>query len=285
MGLTLTYKNSLGSVIMQGGGGSSPLRITAIEGLGLATREYITAVYTGYDGQETTSSRATSRSITIAVEVAANNITAVIHNTLDVLSQSGMLYIDDGTMHRRIMCNQVQIPDIERVLRSQIATFAVQFVCDSPYFEDGEDTVVPLYRRTKGLSTPFTLPRSFGEIVAGGVVENKGSIPIEPIITIYYPSALDGIDGITLKNETTGKVISLDYSPTGEDTVVIDVKNRKITSKIAGSLLNNLSDDTFLGDFVLERGNNEISVDLGDVAKGFGIECKFSNLYSEAVIC
>jgi phage-related protein len=170
-------------------------------------------------------------------------------------------------------------------VKGEIATFAVQFVCDSPYFEDGEDRVVPLYRRTKGLSTPFALPRSFGEIVAGGLVENKGNIPLEPIITIYYPNALEGVDGITIKNETTGKGITLDYSPEGEDTVVIDVKNRKITSKIAGSLLNNISDDTFLGDFVLERGNNEISVDLGNVAKGFSIECKFSNLYSEAVIC
>lgn len=276
----IKYENSHGRITLSGKGNGA-LRILGVEGLEPATREYTVASYPGQHGQETLSARTLPRTVTLAVEVLKHPYEIDIHKVLDILQQPGMLLVDN----KRIFCNQSNITDVKGILKGQIATFAVQFVCDSPYFEDAEDTVVPLYRRTKGLSTPFTLPRSFGEIVAGGVVENKGSIPIEPIITIYYPSALEGVDGITLKNETTGKGISLEYSPSGEDTVVIDVKNRRITSQIAGSLLNNLSDDTFLGDFTLERGKNELSVDLGDVAKGFGIECKFSNLYGEAVIC
>ncbi len=280
----IMYENKIGNLTLYGSGEGN-LRILEIEGLEPASKEHTVANYPGQQGQETLSSRALPRTITMSVELLKKPYETHIHGILDILQEPGMLFIKEEDFYRRIYCSQIHITDVKRIVKGEIATFAVQFVCDSPYFEDAEDTVIPLYRRTKGLSTPFTLPCSFGEIVAGGVVENKGSIPIEPIITIYYPSALEGVDGITIKNETTGKGIILDYSPTGEDTVVIDVKNRKITSRIAGSLLNNLSDDTFLGDFVLQRGKNELSVDLGDVAKGFGIECKFSNLYGEAVIC
>ena len=58
MSLMLTYKNELGTVTMHGFGQAFPLRITAIEGLGLVHREYNSAVYAGYDGQETLDSRA-----------------------------------------------------------------------------------------------------------------------------------------------------------------------------------------------------------------------------------
>ena len=149
MGLTLTYKNDLGTVIMQGGGQDSPLRITAIEGMGLVTREYNAAVYSGHDGQETLNSRAAARSITIALEVIDKNAADIVYSALDVLGKSGMLYIENKDLSRRIKCSQVQIPDVARVLRGQIATFAVQFICDSPFFEDRNDTVLPLYKRTK----------------------------------------------------------------------------------------------------------------------------------------
>ena len=284
MGLTLTYKNELGTVVMQGGGQSSPLRITAIEGLGLVHREYNAAIYSGYDGQETLGSRAAARCITIALEVMSENITQVVRDALRVFSQSGMLYIKNEELDRRIYCSQVQIPDVTRVLRGQIATFTVQFVCDSPYFEDAADTAVPLYKRTKLLSTPFTLPTMFGEIVLGGNIEIKGTISVEPIVTIYYPTALEGAESIILINETTGKRIQLDYAPQADDTVTIDVKNRKIYSTLSGNLINYLANDSFLGDFVLSRGKNVISLDLGDVTSDFTVECKYNNLYNEAVI-
>ncbi len=280
----IKYENSLGQLILYGGG-EGALRVLSLEGLEPFAKEYNVANYSGQQGQETLSSRALPRTITMAVEIMKKPYEVNLQEVFDVLQQPGVLFIKSENVNKRIFCSQTHITDIKRIVKGEIATFAVQFVCDSPYFEDGEDTVVPLYRRTKSLATPFTLPCCFGEIVAGATVENKGSIPVEPIITIYYPGALEGLDGITITNETTGKGISLDYSPEGEDTVVIDIKNRKITSKLAGSLLNNLSDGTFLGDFILERGKNQLTVDLGDVAKGFGIECKFSNLYSEAVIC
>jgi len=284
MNLTVTYKNERGAVEMQGGGRSSPLRITAIEGLGLVTKEYVTATYAGYDGQETISSRALARSITIAMEICTQNVFEEAHHMLEVFTLPGMLYIESENLNRRIKCDQVQCPDMVRVLKGQIATLVVQFVCDNPYFEDGEDTIVPLYQRTKLLTTPFSLPTAFGNIVLGGVLQNKGILSIEPIISLYYPSAVDEAEGITIKNENTGAKIQLLYAPADNDIVIIDVKNRKITSSVNGNIISNLSDDTFLGDFVLKRGNNTLSVDMGDVSSGFTIECRYNNLYCEAVI-
>ncbi len=284
MALTLKYKNSLGTVLMQGGGQDTPLRITGIDGIGLVTREYNTAVYSGYDGQETLDSHALARSITIAVEVVDKDAAQVVRRTLDVLSQGGMLYISDENLDRCIMCNQVHVSEANRVLRGQILTFAVQFICDSPFFEDAYDTVVPLYRRMKLLETPFVLPAMFGEIILGGSIEIKGALSVEPIITIHYPTELEGAESIILTNETTGKSVRLDYAPSADETITINIKNRKVTSSVNGNIINYISKDTFLGDFVLVRGLNVISVNVGDVTPEFTIECRYNNLYNEAVI-
>ncbi len=284
MGLTLTYKNELGKVLMQGGGQESPLRITGIDGIGLVHREYETAIYSGYDGQETLGSRVAARSITVAVEVEDKDAVQVVRHTLNVLSQGGKLCIKDGDLERCIMCNQVHVSEAKRVLRGQILTFAVQFVCDNPFFEDAHDTVVPLYKRIKRIETPFALPAMFGEIVLGGNIEIKGAISVEPIITIHYPTELEGAESIILTNETTGKSVRLDYAPSADETITIDIKTRKVASSISGNIINHISTDTFLGDFVLVKGINVISVNVGDITPDFTIECKYNNLYNEAVI-
>ncbi len=284
MGLILTYGNELGTVVMKGGGQALPLRITAIEGLGLVSREYNAAIYSGYDGQDTYSSRAEARSITVSLDAAGENAAGLVRDVLCVFGQSGMLYIKNEDVDRRIYCNQVQIPDVSRIMRGRIAKFVVQFVCDNPFFEDCEDAVVPLYKKTKLLSTPFTLPAMFGDIVIGGKVKVSGAISTEPVITMHYSKALEVAEGVALTNETTGKFIKLDYAPKDNDTVTIDIKNRKITSSVSGNLINCLSNDSFLGDFVLVRGLNVISLDLGDVSSDFMIECRYNNLYNEAVI-
>lgn len=284
MALTLTYKNNLGTVQMQGGGQETPLKITGIDGIGLVTREYNTVIYSGYDGQETLDSRALARTITVAAEVVDKDAAQVVRHTLDVLSQGGMLYIKHGNLDRCIKCNQVHVSEPNRVLRGQVLTFEVQFICDSPFFEDVYDTVVPLYKRIKLLETPFTLPAMFGEIILGGSIEIKGALSVEPIITIHYPSELEGVESIIMTNETTGTSVRLDYAPSADETITVDIKNRKVTSSVNGNIINYISKDTFLGDFVLVRGQNIISVNVGDVTPEFTIECRYNNLYNEAVI-
>ncbi len=283
MGVMLIYKNDIGTVEMSGDS-TGNVRICSIEGLGPVIKEYNAAVYSGQTGQRTISSQILPRCITVGLEVIGKNILPIIQQALRTLSREGTLYIKASGSERRIECNQVQIPDITRILKGQISTFAVQFVCDNPYFEDGEDIVVPLYKRTKLLATPFNLPCMFGEIVLEADINVSDTMEVEPIITMYYPKATDGTERIVITNRTTGASICLDYAPCAEDTVVIDVKNRNITSSKTGNIINYLSNDTFLGDFVLTAGRNVISVDLGDLTAEFTAQCRYSSFYGEAVI-
>lgn len=282
--LILTYKNSIGEVVMHGAGSAAPFRITAIEGLGLVSKEYEVATYSGCNGQETLGARALARSITIAVEAVHEDVSKILRNAIDVFCEPGVLYISDNDIKRRIKCNQIQIPDTSRILKGRISSFAIQLVCDNPYFEDEKDTITPLYQQTKLLSSPFELPTSFGGFVIGGSINISGVVPVEPIITIHFPTALGEAETITLNNATTGKTITLEYAPQEKDVVMIDIKNRKITSSINGNIINFLSLDTFLGDFILEPGKNVIKVSVGDISSGFTIECRHNNLHNEAVI-
>lgn len=283
MSLKLIYKNELGEVVMHGSG-ISELRILGIEGLGLVEREYNAAIFPGYDGQQTLGSRAVARTINIILEAMGGNAESTVRNALKVFGQSGVLYIENGKIQRRIWCSQIYIPDVTRVLRNRIASFAVQLVCDNPYFEDAEDTVIPLYRREKVLSTPFSLPTVFGKIVMGADINVSGAISAEPVITLYYPKALNGEEYVLITNKTTCKSIRLDYKPHTNDTVIVDIKNRMVTSSISGNIINCISDETFLGDFTLGKGYNFITVEAGDIDREFTVECRYNNLYSEAVV-
>ena len=283
MSHTFTYKNERGTVTMHGDG-SGLFKVIAIDGLGPVEKEYSAAVYTGYRGQETVSSRELPRTLTFSVEVSGKNIKEDIVLALDVLNSPGMLTFSREERQLRIYCNQVQVYDVRRTIKGQILSFLIQMVCDNPYFEDKDSTIIPLYKRTKLLKTPFSLPAAFGKIIYDNVAKVNGSIDVEPTITLYYPEATEEAEFIEITNATTGKKITLNYAPKDSDTVVIDVKNRKITSSASGNLINYLSDDSFLGDFILKRGINNLSVNLGDMTEGFTCECQYRNFYHEAVI-
>ncbi len=283
MQLVIKFKNSYGTFEISGNSSKS-IRLEEIEGLGIVEREYITAYFAGYDGQETISSRALPRTVTLSAEICGEDITAIARKTLRILSKPGWLYVESGESCRRIYCNQVKIPDPVRVLKGRIAKLAVQFVCDNPYFEDECESTVPLYMRTKNLSTPFTLPAVFGSTIMGAVIKNQGDCVIEPCIFISCPKELTAAETVTITNNTTGKKLVLEYAPLAGDKITVDIKNRKIESSITGNLLNSLSEDTFLGDLILERGINDLSVIVGNVQSDFLVECKYSNLYCEAVI-
>ncbi len=278
----IEYKNSIGSVIMQGNS-ASLLRVIAAEGLGIAQREYTAAVFADYDGQETVTSRALPRCITLSTEICGKDISAQLHRVLRILSAPGYLYLGDKTANRRIFCSQTKIPDPVRVLKGKISTLAVQFVCDNPYFEDATETCIALYKRTKELSTPFTLPGMTGTTTTGAELFNKGDISAEPIIRIICPMALDSAESVVISNLTTGKKLQFSCTPGEGEEIVIDIPNRKIYGSSIGNMLGFLSDDSFLGDFVLAPGGNILTVAVGDVTSGFTVECTYNNLYSEAV--
>ncbi|MBE7024240.1 MAG: hypothetical protein E7412_07240 [Ruminococcaceae bacterium] len=283
MKLDIRFKNSSGEIQLSGG--KNPLvRLTEIFGLGLVEKEYRTAVFPGYDGQETVSERALPRTITISAEFCGNNISSNIETALKVLESSGYLYIETERFSRRIFCNQIRVSEPERILRGEISNMAVQFVCDSPFFEDSIETVVPLYERTKNLETEFSLPCIFGSVSMGTIVRNTGNRKIEPIIILYCPDSSLNSDTVTLRNVTTGKTLVLEHNVEKNEIITIDIKNRTVLSNLSGNILYKLSDDSFLGDFCFEPGKNTVEVALGDASYGFFVECRYVNLHCEAVM-
>lgn len=283
MSIKLTYKNQYGTVEMNGGG-EHPIRITDIRGLGAVEREYTAVSYAGCDGQETVSSRALPRSITVSGDICAESAEDELRRIIGVLCREGYLTVADGGMCCRIYCNQTVFPDAERILRGRITSFAVQFVCDDPYFGDAEEISQPLYTRKKNLKTVFTLPRPFGMVTNGETVTNLGLREAEPIIRIYTPQSSTGEESIIITNETTSKYIKLTMQCTEGDTITIDVKRRTAVSEKLGSLEDKLSDDTFLGDFVLIGGKNRITVQIGDASRDAVCECVWTNRYDSAAV-
>ena len=93
MGLKVSYKNSLGAVVMSGNG-ETPFRITALEGFGPVGREFETAVYSGSDGQETLNSRATARTLTIGLEVCCENIVRAVEEAVAVFAETVKLGVN-----------------------------------------------------------------------------------------------------------------------------------------------------------------------------------------------
>lgn len=281
--LSLRYKNKAGDICFSGGG-NSPLRITAINGLSLAEREYTSVSYANYDGQETVSARFLPRTITVSGDISSDCARDILSNMINVLADGGYLYITDRNVRRRIFCNQTIFPDAERILRGRLASFAVQFICDNPFFEDADDTEVALYTRTKNLASPFALPTMFGETVAGATLFVDGRGEIEPIITLHFSKNIESGSDIIISNITTGETIELKHSPVMGEVITIDIKNRTAVSTVSGNVLKSLTDESFLGRFVLEAGRNEISVSAGAVTLGITVKCTYNNKFLECVV-
>lgn len=281
--LKLTYISKNGTAELWGGG-KSPLRVTEIEGLGLAEKEYQTASFAGYDGQETISARYLQRSITVSGDVQSGSAREALSKAVEILMESGYLYITDGDFKRRIYCNQTAFPDAKRVLRGKIATFAIQFVCDSPFFEDAENTVVALYKRQNNIPMPFTLPRAFTTTVTGASVNVSSRTAVEPVIEIRFSKAAAADETIAITNKTTDKKISLAHTPVKGEIITVDIKNRSIVSSANGNIIDELTDDTFLSDFKLIYGENEITVSVGSIYSGITVGCEFNNSYASALI-
>lgn len=281
--LNLKYKSGRGEVRLSGDS-SAIFRITETDGFGVAERSYNTATYTGSDGQSTISSKYLPRTITLSGDIVSDDIRTEFSRAVDIMSEPGYLYVSDGGADRRIYCNQMNFPDINRILRGKIASFAVQFVCDSPYFEDAADTEIPIYRRIKNLSTPFTLPAVFGTTAAENTAFNIGSAAVEPVIAIRFTKTLSSAETVKVTNSTTGASVSFLYTPHSGDVVKIDIPGRRLTSSRLGTITEQLSDDTYLSDFRLERGRNVIGVSVGDAQSGAVVACIFNNKYLESAV-
>jgi len=312
--LHITYQNENGKLDFRGGNGRNSWRILEIDGLGIAPKSFNTAQYPATVGQRTLSETIDARTISIQCDVnsikgqysGASSNRFEISKALKILNDPGTLLISDGVRIRKINARCVEAVQGERY--GGYSVFAIQFVCDYPYFEDKETSKVPLYEVENLLgsttrwylkdgqltkesveSGKFILPCMITRYISKANVVNIGDVDTEPIIKIRlnggtYSGTAGEPGTLIIRNETTNQHIELNLVDAESTTeVIVDIPNRKIYSQDNKNLIHHLAPTSFLSDFWLKKGKNQICVD-NYISESSVVSCEFSNKYIEAVI-
>lgn len=282
--MLIKFYNDAGSVIFGGSSAdASPFRLTGAEGFSPPSKVFTAAEFPGIPGQVTTEARTGARVITLSGDflLSGENI-KMYERLLQILDSDGWLCVYSGGKKRKIRAMCSDFAEGER--NGGFVSFAMQFTCDSPFFEDFEPMKKYIFKRTDRIDSRFTLPGIFTGRISKGDILYGGSAKSEPIISIKILSDAGAHtdDSIEIRNNTHGESIKLLYTPKKGEVITVDIADRKIYSDSGENLLCFMSEDTYLDEFALYPGKNEIEV----VSSGYGeftVMCTFSNKYIEAV--
>ena len=132
-----------------------------------------------------------------------------------------------------------------------------------------------------------SLPCIFTERITEKDINITGEISLYPtlILRSLVKSDSGNESSIKIKNETTNSFIALKHQLKENEEITFDIARRKIISSIDNkSILNEISDDTVLGNFLLEPGTNHIVVSVDENSIGtVDVKLKYKNLYIAAV--
>ena len=312
--LHITYQNENGTLDFKGGNGHNSWRILEIDGLGLAPKSYSTAHYPTRIGQHTLSETPEARTISIQCDIhsiqgcygSAQSNRMEITKALKILNEPGILLISDGYRTRKINAYCAEALQGER--HGGYTVFAVQFVCDYPYFEDKDTKKVPIFKVDHLLGSgirwhisngqltshdidkgTFMLPCLVTRYVTKANVMNIGDVDTEPIIKIFlnggaYTGTVGTPGTLVIHNESTKQQIELNLKDAdGITEVIVDIPNRRIYSQDNKNLIHHLAPTSFLSDFWVQKGQNLIGVD-NYISESCVVTCEFTNKYIEAVI-
>ena len=274
----ITYANEAGHLEFCGGG-TAPLRIISIDGLGMPSRAFETASYYRQPGQETLSVTDEPRTITIKFDLNSYGDTVQdVSRLTRILYRPGTMTIYNSNRQREIACYCGAFEPAERYRK--IRAFAAQFVCD---FTDGTVYKNDVIKVTNLLKTRFAFPTPFSTLVTEADIVNLGDVDTEPEFYIYNTGSAFADKMISIYNDTTGQKISFRASMGLESVIQVDIPEREILQDDT-DITAQITTDTFLSGFRLQPGKNHIRADTADHSGGLGVECWHRNLYIEAVI-
>lgn len=281
----IEYKNDLGRVRFGGGSDKSRWKLIQAEGLGLSGKSFNVAAYPGQAGQVTLSEKTEARTITLKGDVRFDKDRPAhfeISNALRVLNVPGVLTVSNGIRTRKIGARCMSFEQGDRHGPYQV--FIAQFICDNPYFEEVRESSAAVMYRTPLIKKTFSFPTAFAIRRTRSVVYNAGDAAAEPIITIECTSEGENEEiGLDIINHTTGQSIELEYNPAAGEQVVINIPERSIYNNSGENLIETISDDSFLDDFVLAVGGNDLEV-INRCEAAVRVSCGYLNRYAEAVI-
>lgn len=278
----IRFYNETGSITFGGGTSSSPWRLTAAEGLVFCGKTFVSASYANCEGQQTTDITANARTITLSGDMRIEeNFAEVYSAALAALEQEGTLETDTVLGKRRIKARCCDFRQTDR--KGNYMLFAVQFLCDNPYFEDAVKTEVAVFKEIPMLDSDFSFPGMFSERISRKNVTYAGTAKTEPTFYINIDSGSSGENLLTITNHTSGETLKFNYGAVLGESITVDVENRKIYNANGESLIKYLADDCFFDGFHLYPGTNDIEIINCNMNTGISVICSYSNKYSEAV--
>ena len=279
--MTLKFKNGFGEFTLSGSG-KEDASICEIEGLELGTKQRNLNQYIGEDGVFESSSQYIQRVITISGDIKINeDYHKRVQNIARILSDKCTLYIENKEINRKITVNAATLSFGKR--NSAYQTYVIQLTCDYPHFEDVEETVIYIFRKEKLLSKESTLPCMLCQRISEGEIINEGDLKIYPKIVKTKLDDNIAQRNIKIMNLSLGKELILNKSMVRGEEIVIDIKNRMITSSIEGNILKTLDLYSSLSDMWCDVGENIITVTVAGAQTGVDIKAYYHNEYPEAI--
>ncbi len=278
--MRIILENELGTIELSGGGGGA-FRVFALSGLGIPQYERRTFASYDFDGAVESGRRIPQRTIVIGGDYKGTERDA--SRLLKLLSKPCRMVIIQDALNREA---NVSCANVEFEQKNGVYTkFAIALSCDDPYFYDSEPTRVGLYVKEKLITGETMLPAVFSMHTAYARIEPSGDAEIEAKYVISGKRISGEEEGsIVISNLTTGKSFTLLYLPQDGEIITIDMKDRTITSDIAGNLIEYISDDSFLADLVIEKNGAELSALGYGGASDISAFLIYKNKYIEAVV-
>lgn len=268
--MRLIYESERGSIVL---GKDADMRITEADGLGFLPKTRNMSGRAGVDGQYCMGEYVGARTITVSGDFLDSD-DFIEKRAVRVLGADGTLIV--GSRCIGAVCTLFEVSKKGAGYKS----FILQLSADYPYFKDKTPKINVITETTRLLKTQFVLPKVFSTRYSRREVYNGGDTVCEPILELT--ALANGEGSVVFEIEPSGKRIVLDYAMKRGEKVVADIENRAVTSDINGSILNALTADSYLSDFVLERGSNVISVTNG-IGTELTVICRHKNQYADAI--
>ena len=277
--MDMIYENKLGEIKFCGRG-SDEFSVCEIEGIEPCEKNRVLRSYIGEDGHFEESSQYMSRIISFSGDIKGD-YQKKFRFASKILSEKGTLYINQGDYTKKITVDHATLKIGKKY--NNYCTYAIQLTCDYPHFTDVLESVCGIFVKKDFLTNESVLPTVFSERISRGTVNNLGDLKIYPKIIIENESETEKRNSIEIINETTGKKIILEKELKKNEEIVVDVKNRTITSSFDGNIIGTLDFYSSLKDMWCECGENVISVLVDGEQKGIKVLIKYYNEYLEAI--
>jgi phage-related protein len=262
------------------GFGEKTASVISVSGLEGVTKNYQTVKYVSVPGQVTLSESVLPREIVVSGDIYIKN-SRPFSDYCIFFNSRGELYVFKGTSRKKIAYKPVYFKQTGK--KGDYILFELKIICDFPYFSDSVNNGVDIYKRVDKVKGSFSLPKVFTERTTKADIMNKGQVEAEPVIELSCVSQGVYSGGVHIKNLSTGNTLVLGTNMLSGEKMILDVKNRKISSNMRENCYGILSDSCTLADFFLKKGLNEILIENYNSGETIMASICFENLYTEAI--